>query len=84
MAWFAELHRLDEKKLAAVAKTLGVTPDQVRAARHPLTPLEHLHSLRSQRPAPASGALGRPRWRQEHLGAPAHQRAGLAVAHRRR
>lgn len=34
-AWFAELHRLDDKKLIPVARLLNVTPDQVRAARHP-------------------------------------------------
>jgi hypothetical protein len=45
-AWFAELHRLDDEKLAPIAAALGATPAQVRAARHPLTPLEVLAGLR--------------------------------------
>ena len=31
--WYAELHRLDDEKLAPVAKILGVTPAQIRSAK---------------------------------------------------
>lgn len=59
-AWWAELHRLDDEKFAPVAQILGATRDQVRAARHPLTPLEHLHNLRRRQERPHLVILGDP------------------------
>lgn len=59
-AWFADLHRLDDEKLAPIAAALGATPAQVRAARHPLTPLDVLASLRRHQQSARLLLLGDP------------------------